>query len=176
MNVNSVNSLLPSYLLPFNSTATNGTNANSAASVQPQADVLSLSPASQFLNQLQQLQTQNPPEFQAMLTEITGQLNQAAGTASANGNTPQANQLTALANTFQSASTGGPLPTAQQLQQAGVSGHHHHGSHHGSGSSSSSAYNAFQAANASTQNESLAASIFGSISPIPQQTPQSIWA
>jgi hypothetical protein len=176
MNVNSVNSLLPSYLLPFNSTATNAMNASSASSVQQQADVLSPSPASQFLTQLQQLQTQNPQEFQAMLTEITGQLDQAATTAAANGNSAQANQLTALANTFQNASTGGPLPTAQQLQQAGVTGHHHHGGHHGSGSSSSNGYNAFQAANASTQNESLAASIFGSITPIPQQTPQSIWA
>lgn len=174
MNVNSVNSLLPSFLLPVNSTATNATNANSASSVQQQADVLG--PNAQFLTQLQQAQTQNPQEFQAMLTEITGQLDQAAGTASAQGNTSEANQLTALASTFQNASTGGPLPTAQQLQQAGVGGHHHHGGHHFSGSSSSSAYNAFQAANASTQNESLAASIFGSISPIPQQTPQSIWA
>lgn len=175
MNVNSVNSLLPSYLLPLNGTATDATNANSASSVQQQADVLSLSPASQFLTQLQQLQTQNPQEFQAMLTEITGQLEQAAGTASANGNTAQANQLTALANTFQNASTGEPLPTAQQLQQAGLTGQHHHGGHHSSGSSSSSTYNAFLAANASTQNESLAASVFGSITPIPQQSPQSIW-
>lgn len=177
MNVNSVQSLLPSYLLPLNSTAANATTANSASSAQQQADVLSLSPASQFLNQLQQLQTQNPQEFQAVLSQITGQLQQAAGTASANGNTTQANQLTALANTFQNASTGGPLPTAQQLQQAGIGGgHHHHGGHHFSGSSSASAYNAFQAANTTTQNESLAASIFGSISPIPQQVPQSIWA
>lgn len=176
MNVNSVQSLLPSYLLPLNSTAANATNANSASSVQQQADVLGLSPTSQFLTQLQQLQTQSPQEFQAVISEITGQLQQAAGTASANGNTTQANQLTTLANTFQNASTGGPLPTAQQLQQAGLGGHHHHGGHHFSGSSPASAYNAFQAANASTQNESLAQSIFGSISPIPQQTPQSIWA
>ena len=174
MNVNSVNSLLPSYLLPLNSTALNATNANAASSVQQQADVLG--PDSQFLTQLQQLQTQNPQEFQAMLTEITGQLDQAAGTASANGNASEANPLTALANTFQNASTGGPLPTVQQLQQSGFSGHHDHGGHRSSCSSPSSASSAYQTANASTQNEGLAASIFGSITPVPQQIPQSLWA
>jgi hypothetical protein len=165
MNVNSVTSLFPSYLQPFKSTANTTQNANSASSVQQQADVLGLSPAAQFLNQLQQLQTQSPQQFQAIISQITGQLQQAASTASNNGNTTQANQLTQLANSFQSAASGGALPTAQQLQQAGLTGHHHHGGgHHGSGSAQSNAVNAFQASNASdTQNQSLAASLFGSI-------------
>jgi len=169
MSVNAITSLLPSYFQPSNSTANTANNASSASSVQQQADVLGLSPAAQFLNQLQQLQTQSPQEFQAIISQITGQLQQAAGTASANGNTTQANQLTQLANTFQGAASGGPLPTAQQLQQAGLTGHHHHhgGGHHSSGSSQSSlqsnAINAFQSASASEQSQSLAASIFGSI-------------
>lgn len=176
MNVNSVTSILPSYLLPFNSAAATVPTSSSASLLQQQADALGLSPASQFISQLQQLRTQSPQEFQAVLTEITGQLEQAAGTASASGNTAQGNQFAALANTFHNASTGGPLPTAQQLQQAGLTGHHHHGGHHFSGSSPQAAYNAFQAANASTQNESLAASIFGSISPVTQQSSRSVWA
>ena len=165
MNLNPVTSLLPSYILPFNSTANSLKSANSASSVQQQADVLGLSPAAQFLNQLQQLQTQSPQQFQAAISQLTGQLRQAAATASNNGNTSQANQLTQLANSFQNAANGGPLPTAQQLQQAGLSGQHHHGGGH-HGSSQSTALNAFQASStADSQNQSLIASIFGSITP-----------
>jgi len=179
MNVNSVTSLLPGYLLPFSSAA-NVTSASSASSVQQQADVLGISPQAQFLNRLQQLQTQSPQEFQAILTQITGQLDAAAGAASQKGNTAQANQLTQLANTFQGAASGGPLPTAQQLQHAGLTGHHHHGGgHHFSGSSQSNPYNPFQAADPSDpQNQSLAASIFGSIgsSTTAQNNLKSLWA
>jgi hypothetical protein len=175
MSVNSITSPLPNYLLPFNSTANNVGNANSASSAQ-QADVLGLSPEAQFLNQLQQVQTQSPQQFQAILSQITGQLQQTATTASNNGNTTQADQLTQLANSFQSAANGGTLPTAQQLQQAGLTGHHHHEGGHHHGSAQSSAVNAFQSAAASdTQNQSLAASIFGTLTPA--QTPAaSIWS
>jgi hypothetical protein len=156
MNVSSVTSLLPSYLLPSNSAAGNASTASSASSVQQQADQLGISPAASFLNQLQQLQTQSPQQFQAIISQITGQLQQAASTASGSGNTAQANQLTQLVSAFQGAASGGPLPTAQQLQQAGLAEHHHHGGgHHGSGSSALNAYNPFQAANATEQNQSL---------------------
>jgi len=163
MNVHSVTSLLPSYLFP--STASSANNASSASSVQQQADALAVSPAGQFLNQLQQLETQNPQEFQAILTEITGQLQQAATTASNNGNTTQANQLTQLANTFQNAESGGPLPTAQQLQQAGLTGHHHHHGGHRAPvqSNSTDPFQAASSAYTQNQNQSLAASIFGTI-------------
>jgi hypothetical protein len=168
MNVNAIASLFPNYLQPSNSTVT-AKNANSASSVQQPADVLGLSPAAQFLNQLQQLQTQSPQQFQAIISQITGQLQQAASTRSSKGNTTQANQLTQLANSFQSAAHGGDLPTAQQLQQAGLTGsHHHHGGGYrgpGPGSVQSKAIDAFQASSASDyQNQSLAASLFGSIS------------
>jgi hypothetical protein len=169
MNVNSVTSLFPSYLSPLNNTATGTTNPTSASSVQQQADVSGLSPAAQFLNQLQQLQTQSPQQFQAVISQLTGQLNEAATTASNNGNTTQANQLTGLANEFQSAASGGALPTAQQLQQAGIAGHHRHSGGQGSASSQSNAVNAFQAANsADSQNQGILASIFGSINPTTQ--------
>jgi uncharacterized ParB-like nuclease family protein len=140
MNVNSNTSLLPSYLLSFNSTA-NTANANSASSVQQQADVLGLSPVNQFLAQLQQVQS--PQQFQAMISQMTGQPPQ-AGTAASNTNTATT-----------SAANGTTPPT----------GHHCHGGghhHHASPSSQSSSVDPFQAANTSdTQNQSLIASILG---------------
>jgi len=56
-----------SYLFSPISTAN---NANSASSVQQQADVLSNTNA-QFLTELQQIQS--PQQFQAMLSNATGQ-------------------------------------------------------------------------------------------------------
>jgi hypothetical protein len=132
MNVNSVTSLLPSYLLPFNSTA-NTANANSASSVQQQADVLTLPSADQFLTQLQQVQS--PQQFQAMISQITGQPLQTNTTASNGGNT--------------NAASGGTPPTAKHCQGGG--------SHHASRSS--------QASTTNLQNQSLLANIFGSINP-----------
>lgn len=99
MNVNSVASLLPSYWQTTPSTST-VLNPASASSVQQQADGQGISPATQFLNTLRQLQTQSPQEFQAIISEMTGQPQQVSSTASANGSTPQANQLAALLNHF----------------------------------------------------------------------------
>jgi len=112
-----------------------------------------------FLNELQQLQQQNPTQFKQVLSEVTSQLQQAASQASASGNTTQANNLTNLATTFQNAESGGPLPTAQQLQQAGLVGHHHH--HHGHHGGQSSLMNLFQTSS-DTDSQTLASSIFGS--------------
>jgi hypothetical protein len=160
MNVNSVVSLAPSYWLPFNSAANAGI-LGTASSIQSQADVSTLSPAGQFLNQLQQFKTQSPQEYQAILTKITGQLQQAASTASATGNTAQASKLTELANSFQNAASGGALPGVQQLQQAGISGFEHRHATRPANAVSlvQTATNAYS----QNQNQSLAASIFGSI-------------
>ena len=125
MNVNSVTSLLPSYL-PFNSTA-NPATANSASSVQQQADVLSLPTADQFLSELQQVQS--PQQFQAMISQATGQPLEAGTTASTNG-----------------ASSGTP-PTAKHCQGRG----------------SPHAPSPSQSITTSQQNQSLMASIFGSM-------------
>jgi hypothetical protein len=127
MNVNSVTSLLP-----FNSTA-NTANANSASSVQQQADVLSLPSADQFLTQLQQVQT--PQQFQAMISQMTGQPPQANTTTSSDGTT--------------STASGGTPPTAKHCQGGG--------SQHASRSS--------QASTTNSQNQGLLANIFGSINP-----------
>jgi len=158
MNVNAIRSLSPSYFLPINKTTAAGAGTSSAAagtasSVQQQADTLGLSPAAKFLSRLQQLQAQNPLQFQAVLSQLTNQLEQAAAGASSNGNTAQANQLTQLAHSFQAAGSGGALPGVQQLQQAGLTGQHHH---------TGGPYGAYSSA-AETQSQSLAAKLFGSV-------------
>jgi hypothetical protein len=117
MNVNPLSTLFPSLVSPTNSTA-NAVNANSASSVQQQADVLSLPPAEQFLSQLQQVQT--PQQYQAMLSQMTGQ--------------PVPTNTTA--------SSGAAPPTAKHCQ--GGAAHH---------------------AASPLQNQSLLASILGSINP-----------
>jgi hypothetical protein len=136
MNVNSDTSLLPSYLLPFNSTA-NAANANSASSVQQQADVHSPSTADQFLTQLQQVQS--PEQFQAMISQMSGQPQQAAATAGAN-----------------SAASSGTPSTAKHCQAGG--------GRSVSSASQSSATSASQT-QGSQQNRNLFASLFGSINP-----------
>jgi len=96
-------------------------------------DATTISPAASFLNELSQLQQQNPSQLSQVLTQITDRLNQAAQNASTSGDSQKAAQLSQLATSFQSAAAGGPLPTLQQLQQTGLSGHHHHGGHHHGG-------------------------------------------
>jgi hypothetical protein len=138
MNVNSDTSLLPSYLLPFNRTA-NAANANSASSVQQQADVHSPSTADQFLTQLRQVQS--PEQFQAMISRMSGQPQQADTTASAGAN---------------SAASSGTPSTAKHCQAGS--------GRSVSSASQSNAISAFQA-QGSQQNRNLFASLFGSINP-----------
>jgi hypothetical protein len=52
------------------------------------------------------------------MAEISTNLTNAASTATADGNTSEATQLTTLASDFKSASTSGDLPNIQDLAQA----------------------------------------------------------
>jgi hypothetical protein len=165
MNINSLSSLFPPILQPAAagvSTATTGAGNSATASTVAQPDSSTVSPAASFLNELQQLEQQNPTQFQQVLSQITGQLDQAATAATNSGNTSQATQLTNLAAAFQNAEIGGTLPTAQQLQQAGLTGHHHHHHHGGGGQSGLSTL--LQSSN-TNDSQTLAASIFGSTTP-----------
>lgn len=112
------------------------------------------------MNELQQLQQQNPDQFNQLVTEISSRLQQEAQQASASGDTTKAAQLNKLAGEFQSAANGGQIPTLQQLQQSGLSGHHHHGGHHHSGQAS--ATSAFQAQSSDTDSQNLLATLTGS--------------
>jgi hypothetical protein len=164
VNINNVSTLFPTFLPPANtasSTASANTNTSTASSVQ--SDSSTLSPATSFLNGLQQLEQQNPTQFQQVLSQITNQLEQGATAATNSGNTTEATALNNLATAFQNAQNGGALPTAQELQQAGLTGNGHHHHHHGGGGGQSSLTSLLQSSN-TNDSQTLASSIFGSIS------------
>ncbi len=78
--------------------------------------------------QLQQLQQSDPAKYQEVTAQIATNLQTAAQTATADGDTASATQLTQLATDFSSASKSGQLPNMQDLSQA-IGGHHHHRHH-----------------------------------------------
>jgi hypothetical protein len=94
-----------------------------------QADSSQLSPFAQLMSTLQQLQQSNTAEYQQVTQQIATNLQAAAQTATADGNTTAATQLNQLSTDFTNASTSGQLPNAQSLAQALGGGHHHHHFH-----------------------------------------------
>jgi G3E family GTPase len=89
------------------------------------------------MNTLQQLQQSNPSEYQQVTAQIATNLQNAAATDTAQGNTAGASELNQLASDFTQASQSGQLPSSQDLMQA-LGGHHHHHGHHQADSSSAS--------------------------------------
>jgi hypothetical protein len=126
MTVNSISSLSASYLQVLTNSAS--TKADQASLSLPQDSSSDISPVARFLSQLQQIQQQDPAKFQQITSKIAGRLRDAATAAQKQGNSSQADQLNQLADQFQQAADTGQVPTAQALQQAGLSGHHHGGS------------------------------------------------
>jgi len=113
----------------------------------------------QILSSLQQLQQSSPIQYQTVTHQISSNLQTAAQSAAANGDTALANQLNQLSTDFNSASTSSQLPNVQDLAQAiGMGGHHHH--HHGGVSSSTSASSSVS--NVSEFLQSISASQTGS--------------
>jgi hypothetical protein len=110
MNVNAL-----SYFFPNNSTAN---NVNSASSVQQQADVLGLSPNDQFLAQLQQVQS--PQQFQAMISQMSGQPQQADTPATSGTQPPLSRRPSRFKLPFHRAErcpgAGRPLKAEQQRE------------------------------------------------------------
>jgi hypothetical protein len=87
------------------------------------SDSTQLSPMASLLNQLQQLQQNNPDQFKSVMTSIADTLT----TDAKNATGPQAKMLTDLANKFSQAAQTGQMPDLQPPgQQPGASGHHHH--------------------------------------------------
>ena len=136
MNVNSLsgtNSIYPPTLLNSSlsgakstSGSTGGTAGVLLGSMQ---DTNQFSPFAQLLSTLQQLQQSDPTEYQQVTQQIATNLQNAAKTATADGNTAAATQLNQLATDFTNASRSGQLPNVQDLAQAVSGGHHHHGHH-----------------------------------------------
>lgn len=164
MSTGSINLLSNSYLqsilgsvLQNTGLTTNNTNNSlsgigSLSAVQ-QPDSGQLSPFAQLMSTLQQLQQSNPSEYQTVTKQIAANLTAAAQTATSEGNTTAAAQLTQLANDFNTASTSGQLPNVQDLAQAVGGGHHHH--HHAHAVSNDS--DASSSANASTAGSASSA-------------------
>jgi hypothetical protein len=159
VTTNPVSSLFPSLFQPSSAISKASGSSSSVSSAAQQTDASGLSPTASFLTELQQLQLQSPTQFNQIINSISSNLTQAGQTASSSGNTTHAAQLKSLATEFQNAANGGQIPTAQDLQKAGLSGHHHHGGgHHGSGQPSST--NLFQTST-DTTSEDLLASLLG---------------
>ena len=133
----SINSL-GSYLQSILGTALQGTGlsphsastSTSGISSQP-SDSGQLSPFAQLMSTLQQLQQSNPAQYQQVTQQIATNLQNAAKTATTDGNTSAAAQLNQLATDFTNASQSGQLPNISDLAQAIGGGGHHHGHHHG---------------------------------------------
>jgi hypothetical protein len=130
--------LASGYIQSLFASPTSGSSSNSPATAGTSSNAQGtngLSPFAQVLNSLQQLQQSSPIQYQTVTHQIAGNLQTAAQSATASGNTVLANQLTQLSTDFNSASTTSQLPSVQDLAQAiGAGGYHHH--HHSAGSSS----------------------------------------
>lgn len=119
-----------------------GLNPNSTttttSSTVAQTDGQQLSPFAQMLSALQQLQQSDPSKYTTVTQQISTNLQAAAQTAQAQGNTAAATQLNQLATDFSNASKSGQMPNIQDLAQAAGGHHHHHHGHRGSSGSESS--------------------------------------
>ena len=136
MNINPLSGTNSTYLQSLLSSSLSSANSNSGSTGgtsgvsfgNPQ-DSKQLSPFAQLLSTLQQLQQSNSIEYQQVTQQIATNLQSAAKTATADGNTAAAAQLNQLATDFTTASQSGQLPNVQDLSQAVSGGHHHHGHH-----------------------------------------------
>jgi len=144
----SINNLSSSYLQSILSTVfqsaglTTSSAGNSlgigTSSVASKTDSQQLSPLAQLMSTLQQLQQSDPAKYQQIAQQIATNLQTAAQTAQASGNSTEANQLTQLATDFTNAAKTGDLPSIQDLALAMGGHHHHHHSHSASADSDSS--------------------------------------
>jgi len=133
MNVNACSSTSDAYIQSLLSSAANQT-ASSSGGIDPSSLTLpqdnspQLSPFARILSTLQQLQQSDPSQYQQVTSQIATNLQDAAKTAGANGDTSQASELNQLAADFNNASQNNALPNIQDLAQAayGMQRHHHH--------------------------------------------------
>jgi len=141
-NMNTINNVPGSYLPSVLSTAlqatmTTNTTGNSVTGVDASSDNGQLSPFGQLISTLQRIQQSDPTKYAQVTQQIAANLQSAAQTAQAEGNSTAANQLNQLATDFSNASKSGQLPNIQGLAQAMGGHHHHHHAHHASTDSDS---------------------------------------
>jgi hypothetical protein len=129
-----------------------GTTAGTSSAGQP-PDSSQLSPLAQLLSTLQQLQQSDPTKYKQVTQQIATNLQNAAQTATSDGNTTAANQLNQLATDFSNASQSGQLPNIQDLSQAVGGGGHHH--HHGEAAPSETSGTSSGTSGTSNTNQTL---------------------
>ena len=162
----SINTLSSSYLqsilsstLQSNGLTSNTGNSPTSGSVSSatlQSDNGQLSPFTQLMSTLQQLQQSDPTKYQQVTSQIATNLQSAAQTASADGNPAAANQLNQLATDFSDASKSGQLPSIQDLAKAIGGGHHHHHHHaHAASSDSDSDSSTSTTSSSTSTNQTL---------------------
>jgi len=132
---------------------TNKTPQNRLSGIGSPSDSGQLSPFAQLMSMLKQLQQSDPSKYQQVTQQIATNLQAAAQTELANGNSAGANQLNQLATDFGTASKNGQLPNVQDLAQA-VGGHHHH-HHHTPSTEAGSSAGSSSSSNTSSQPLSL---------------------
>jgi hypothetical protein len=121
MNTSSIANFSHSYLQSVLGTALQGTSLSNSSSstsgstVETQGDNGQLSPFAQLLSTLQQLHESNPTEYQQVTQQIATDLQNAAQTVTADGNSTAASQLTQLATDFNNAAQSGQLPNISRL-------------------------------------------------------------
>lgn len=124
MHVSSLSSIYSNFIQPILSKTLGVTSASAGSAAAPQ-DSNQLSPFAQIATTLQDLQQQNPTQYQNVTKQIASNLQTAAQTAQTGGNSTLANQLTQLSSDFTNASQNNQLPDFQDLAQALSGGHHH---------------------------------------------------
>ena len=139
-NMNTINNVPGSYLPSVLSTALQGamttnTTGSGVTGIDASSDNGQLSPFGQLISTLQRIQQWDPTKYAQVTQQIAANLQSAAQTAQAEGNSTAANQLNQLATDFTNASKSGQLPNIQDLAQAMGAHHHHHHAHHASADS-----------------------------------------
>jgi len=157
MTISGLNSLYSTVSGIFGGSngSVNSASTANASSTSQITDSQQFSPAAMMLSLLQQLQQSNPTQFQQVTSQIATNLESAAKTAQAAGNSTLATQLNQLGSEFQNASQTGQMPSVQQLQQAAIGGHHHHHHHHAEASSSSTSNSSSSSTSSSNAANSL---------------------
>jgi hypothetical protein len=122
MDITSIGS---NYGIDALSTTQASTTQAATAGSSATTDSAQLSPMASLLNQLQQLQQNDPDKFKSVMSSIADTLRTDAQSATG----PKAERLNALADKFGQAAQTGQMPDLQPKgQQQGATGHHHH--HH----------------------------------------------
>jgi hypothetical protein len=161
MSTNPINGLSNSYLQSILSstlqnaglTASTANNTLNGVASSTQSDNGQISSFAKVMSTLQQLQQSDPAKYQQVTRQIATNLQSAAQTAQAEGNTSAATQLNELSTDFTTASQNGQLPNMQDLAKA-MAGHHHHHGHFPAETSSDASSNSSSSTSSSSSNAS----------------------